>query len=434
MGEFLMPSLGADMETGTIVEWRVAPGDTVHHGDIIAVVDTDKATIEVEVFEDGVVGQLLVEPGVEVAVGTPLATIGSADASLVAAPAVAVEAPPAEVAAPVVEASPAPAPAPAPAATGPVVVSPLVRHIVEREGLDLARVSASGPGGRVLRRDVEQRRRRVSPRARRLAREMGVDLPPGDVITGGTVLAAAGGEPAGASPSPSPPPVRTPVATDRLSSRRLAIARLMERSHREIPHYWVDLEIDVEDTLIELERANAGRPVRERILPAARLLRAVVAAAVAVPDLNGWWIDDAFVPATGVDLGLVVALRGGGLVVPTIPRADTLDDAELMVALSGTVERARSDSLRSRDLATASISVTNLGDLGVDGVQPLIHPPEVAMVGFGAITERPVARGGLIGARRTVRATLAADHRASDGLRAAIFLRTVADHLSRSAP
>jgi pyruvate dehydrogenase E2 component (dihydrolipoamide acetyltransferase) len=421
MGEFLMPSLGADMEAGKIVEWRVAPGDTVHRGDIIAVVDTDKATIEVEVFEDGVVGQLLVEPGVEVAVGTPLATIGSGDASVVEAPAVevpAVEVPAVEV--PAVS-------APAPAAVAHVVVSPLVRHIVEREGLDLARVSASGPGGRVLRRDVEQRRRRVSPRARRLAREMGVDLPPGDVVTGGAVLAAATASP---SPSANPPPAKT----DRSSSRRLAIARLMERSHREIPHYWVDLEIDVEDTLIELERANAGRPVRERILPAARLLRAVVAAAMAVPDLNGWWIDDAFVPASGVDLGLVVSLRGGGLVVPTIPRADTLDDAALMVALSGAVERARSDSLRSSDLATASISVTNLGDLGVDGVQPLIHPPEVAMVGFGAITERPVARGGLIGARRTVRATLAADHRASDGLRAATFLRAVADHLSRSAP
>ena len=423
-----MPSLGADMEAGTIVEWRVAPGDTVRHGDIIAVVDTDKATIEVEVFEDGVVQELLVEPGVEVAVGTPLATIGTSTAAAPAPPPPVVEAPVVEVPAAAPAPAPVPAAVPAPAAAPHVVVSPLVRHIVEREGLDLERVSASGAGGRVLRRDVEQRRRRVSPRARRLAREMGVDLPAGELVTGDTVLGAAAGSQV-TPPAPSPPPPKR----ERSTSRRLAIARLMERSHREIPHYWVDLEIDVEETLRDLERANAGRAVRERVLPAARLLRAVVAAATAVPDLNGWWIDDAFVPAAGVDLGLVISVRGGGLVVPTIPHAEAMDEAELMAALAGVVERARSDSLRSSDLATASISVTNLGDLGVDGVQPLIHPPEVAMVGFGAIVERPVATGGLIGTRRTVRTTLAADHRASDGLRAATFLRAVADHLSRSA-
>ena len=413
MGDFLMPSLGADMDSGTVLEWRVGPGDTVHRGDIVAVVDTDKSTIDVEVFEDGVVTELLVEPGSEVPVGTVLAHIGVPSAAPVAAPPAA-EAP-AAAAAPAKRTRRRPARAKAarakaaPARRGPaapVRASPLARRLAAERGLALDDIAGSGPGGAVVAADVDRAGGPAPTTARRRAR---------------------GG--AAATTRPAAPPVPGPAAppgaprADRQESLRRAIAALMARSKREIPHYYVATTIDLSAAMTWLRGTNESRPPAKRLLPAALLLKASALAAHQVPALNGFWDDDGgFRPADAVHLGVAVSLRGGGLVAPAIHDADRLSLDDLMDALRGLVARARSGRLRSSEMADPTITVTNLGDQGADEVHGVIYPPQVALVGFGRIAERPWACDGMLGVRPTVRATVAADHRASDGLVGARFL------------
>ncbi len=395
-----MPVLGADMDAGTIVEWRVQPGDVVHRGDIVAVVDTDKSTIEVEVFESGVVDELLIDPGVEVAVGTPLArlrAIGApATVTVPPAPATAtateapVIAPPAAVTAPAM-AAPLGAAAEAPAF---VRASPMARRAAAHDGIDLRQITGSGPDGAVLAGD----------------------------LAGGTTTVEA---PERARPAPTPDqPAR------RLDTRR-AVGALMARSAREIPHYYLATTIDLDAASTWLADLNADRPVTERVLPAAVLFRAVARAAGEISVVNGTWIDDAFNPSTAVHLGVAISLRGGGLVAPAIQDADQLDVVQVMEALRGLVQRARAGKLRSSDLVDPTITITNLGDQGADEVFGVIYPPQVALVGFGKINERPWAADGMLGVRPVVRASLAADHRASDGHEGARFLARI-DQLLQS--
>ena len=210
---------------------------------------------------------------------------------------------------------------------------------------------------------------------------------------------------------------------------RLAIATLMERSWREIPHYHVGTRIDLGGALAWMAELNSTRPVTERLLPAALLLEATVRAAVQVPAVNGWWVEGRFRPAAGVDLGVAISRRGGGLIVPSITGAQDLDVHELMARLRELVTRARHGRLRSSDLAPASLTVTDLGDLGVETLQGIIHPPQVALVGFGAIHEEAWAEHGMLAVRPVVHATLAADHRATDGRTGAAFLAALARSL-----
>jgi pyruvate dehydrogenase E2 component (dihydrolipoamide acetyltransferase) len=385
MGEFRMPSLGADMEEGTITEWLVHAGDTVHRGDIVAVVDTDKADIDVEIFENGVVEQILVQPGARVAVGTPLAIVRSATAE--AAPEVR------EPGTPPAPAPPPPAPVPAPRAPEPLhvqavrsehpVPSPVVRRLAHHLGVDLASVVGTGPGGAVTRADVEAAGRGTAP---------------------------------------------VPETADRDVALRGAIARLMARSKREIPHYYLGAEVDFSRSRAWLDDANAERPVGERLLAAVLQLKAVARAALHVPEVNGFWVEDGFVAADAVHVGVAVALRGGGLIAPAIHDVHTKDLDELMGDLRDLVARTRAGRLRSSEMSDATITVTNLGDQGVQTVYGVIYPPQVALVGFGKVVERPWAEQGMVGARPTVSVTLAADHRASDGARGATFLARV-DHL-----
>jgi pyruvate dehydrogenase E2 component (dihydrolipoamide acetyltransferase) len=395
MSDFVMPSLGADMESGTVLEWRVHEGDTVHRGDIVAVVDTDKSTIEVEVFDDGVIAELLVAPGEEVPVGAPLARIESAAAvgRATEAPAAVVAAPRAPTAAPVTGPRERRRPQTAPAharraagAAGHVRASPLARRRAVDAGLDIGTLDGSGPDGAVVLADVERARGKVR-------------------------------EPAG-----------TPAPADRTAAMRRATGALMARSSREIPHYYLATTIDLAEATAWLAAANARRPVTERLLPGALLLKATAVTARQVPMLNGHW-DDGFHPSPDVRLGVAVSLRGGGLVAPAIVDADQLSLDELMAALRDLVARARAGTLRSSDVADPSITVTNLGDQGVDEVHGVIYPPQVALVGFGRIAARPWADRGMLGVRDTVRATLAADHRASDGLLGARFLNVLDRHL-----
>ena len=203
---------------------------------------------------------------------------------------------------------------------------------------------------------------------------------------------------------------------------RRAIAAAMSRSKREIPHYYLAQTIDVEPALRWLEGRNRERPIAERLLPAVLLLKAAARAAQDTPALNGVWEHDTFIGAERVDLGVVLGLRGGGLAAPTLTDAANRELDELMTTLRDMTQRARTGRLRSSELGAASITVSNLGETGVDTLLPIIHPPQVAIVGFGSIVRRPWVVDDGLHVHRVVTATLAADHRASDGHVGARFL------------
>ncbi len=433
-----MPSLGADMDEGTLVEWLVTVGDTVHRGDIVAVVDTTKSAIEVEVFADGVVTELLVEPGTTVPVGTALARIDGAE-----------------------PAPDGPEPAPAASALGhaATAVSPPVRHLAHQHGLDLADVLGTGPDGAVTRADVQRaieaadrpaepasgptvpppaatERVSASPLARRRASELGVVLAtvrgtgPSGAVTAADVERSVPG-PAAQPPSDvgSARPSEPGAAQARAAAMRATIANLMARSKREIPHYYLRTTVDFQPADDFVRAYNAGKPPAERLLPAAVLLKAAAVAMRKVPELNGFFDAEADPPgfrrSERIHLGVAVALRGGGLVAPAIHDADTLSLTELMAALKDLVARTRAGRLRGSQMSDPTVTVTNLGDQGVEVVHGVIYPPQVALVGFGTVVDRPWAVEGMLTVRPVVTVTLAADHRVSDGHRGGRYLRAV---------
>jgi pyruvate dehydrogenase E2 component (dihydrolipoamide acetyltransferase) len=405
MAEFRMPSLGADMEAGTLVEWKVKPGDRLKRGDIIAEVETDKGVIEVEVFEDGIVEQILVQPDMQVPVGTVLATIrpvGTPPASPVEMPAEPHRR--AMVEEPGLAVQPLPVTTPVAAPGKRLRASPLARKLAAELDIDLSTVQGSGPDGAIERIDVE-----------RAATTRGaVEKPPA---------------PAPVPPSPplqpAPPRAPTPEAPEFQRRMRRAIAGAMARSNREIPHYYLETRLDMSRALRWLEAENQRRSLKERLLPVVLLIKAVAQGLGDVPELNGYWIDDRLQPQEAIHIGFAVSLRQGGLVIPAIHHADLKTLDELMEVLRDLIPRVRSGRLRSSELTDATITLTNLGDLGVEVVYGVIYPPQVALVGFGKITEQPWAENGMLGVRPVLTATLAGDHRATDGHRGAQFLESL---------
>ena len=229
--------------------------------------------------------------------------------------------------------------------------------------------------------------------------------------------------------APVPPAEEKPHAVDYQSGMRQAIAAAMSRSNREIPHYYLETAIDMSAALRWLEGENLKRSIKDRILPAVLLLKAVAQALAEVPELNGFWIDNRHQVRESVNIGFAISLRQGGLIAPAIHNVDLLSLDELMAATRDLISRTRSGHLRSSEMTDATITVTNLGDLGVNTVYGVIYPPQVALVGFGRISERPWAENGLLGVRRVVTATLSADHRATDGHRGSLFLEALNRHL-----
>ncbi|MFB7223578.1 dihydrolipoamide acetyltransferase family protein [Streptomyces sp. NPDC056227] len=458
MAEFTMPSLGADMDEGTLQEWLVQPGDQVHRGEPVAVVETAKSTIEVECFETGTMGKLLVEPGTTVPVGTALALIEPTAAEpekheKPRKPEKKAEGkrpvrPPPIRATPPTRREPAGAPAPSAAhERGHIEAGPLARHLAERSGIELETLRGSGPGGRITRADVERAsaaaeavapppRVRATPLARRLAVELDVDLP---AVTGtgkdGTVRAADVRK-AAPGPATTARAARHITAPERHSegratTMRQAVAGLMARANREIPHYYLSRTIDMSAAMGWLLEHNRRSPVGERLLPATLLLKAEALAAREAPELNGFWTDDHFTAGDGVHLGVAVSLRSGGLIAPALHDADALEFPQLMAVLKDLITRARNGRLRSSEVSDATITVTNLGDQGVETVFGVIYPPQAALVGFGRVADRPSAVDGLLGVQPVVTATLSADHRATDGAVGARCLTAVDRHLQQ---
>lgn len=376
MAEFLMPTLGSDMTEGTLVVWKKKVGDRVVKGEIIAEVDTEKAAIEIESFHTGLIERLITRPGDKVPVGTVMAIIREEGE------------PAAKVA---VEAKPEmkPVPQAPPSAAGRTIPSP-----------------APGPG-----------RLRISPAARQLATELGVDpstlqgTGPDGAITREDVQRTAAAR------------LETPI--DRQARMRQTIAAAMARSKREIPHYYLSTTIDMGRAMTWLTEENLKRPVADRLLYGVLLIKAVALALRQVPELNGMWKGNAAVQSPDIHVGVAVSLRQGGLVAPAIHHTDKLSLGELMNRFLDVVKRARAGTLRSSELSDPTITVTSLGEQGVETVFGVIYPPQVALVGLGKIVERPWVIEGQVVSRSVVTASLSADHRVTDGHRGGLFLSAV---------
>jgi len=374
--EFRLPALGADMDEGTIVEWHVAPGSRVKRGDVVAIVETDKGAIDVEIFEDGVVREIVVQPGTKVPVGTVLALLDTEGSPPAAAPAAAGRgeghtpslAPAGEDAGGVHEVGLVPPPA-----SSRVRVSPAARKRARELGVDVESLQGSGPGGAVTLEDVEK--------------------------------AGQGG------------------------GMRAAIAAAMSRSKREIPHYYLSTAVDVTAATEWLAVHNASVPVTERLLFAALLVKALALTCRETPGFNGFHRDGRYEESPAVHVGVAVALRGGGLVAPAL--MDTADKplARLMEEFRALVSRARAGRLRASELAAPTIILTSLGDASVDAVFPIIQPPQVAIVGAGALAARPWVVDGQVVPRQVLTLSLGADHRVTDGRLGAQFLAKLAQRL-----
>jgi pyruvate dehydrogenase E2 component (dihydrolipoamide acetyltransferase) len=260
-------------------------------------------------------------------------------------------------------------------------VSPVAQKLADEKGVDLAGITGSGPGGRIMVRDVEEA----------IAR---------------------------AQAAPAPPAV--PV--DRALRMRQGIAAAMSRSHREIPHFHVESVIDMNRAIAWLTEENKQRPVARRLIYGVLLVKAAALALKKVPDMNAVWSEDHVDPRREIHVGVAIALAGGGLVAPAIHNTDTLALDELMAGFRDLVQRARAGRLRGSEMSDPTITVTSLGELGAESVFGLIYPPQVALVGFGRLTERPWPVDGRVEVHKVIHASLAGDHRAVDGYRGSTYL------------
>jgi pyruvate dehydrogenase E2 component (dihydrolipoamide acetyltransferase) len=387
VAEFRMPSLGADMEAGTLVQWLVKPGDRVKHGDIVAVVETQKGAIEIESFQSGQIEKFLVDVGTKVPVGTPLAEIRTEGEAEPAAAATPPPAAPPKAVGPAAAPPQAPVRPPAPPPVAPAAgmrASPAARRLADQRGIDLSTVTGSGPAGAITYADVEQR-----------------------------VGAAAA----------APEKKRAPALN--LDAMRTAIAAAMARSKREIPHYYLAHVVDVTPCEQWLTQKNAARPPDARLLFGALALKAAALAARCFPAFNGFYRDNKFEPAPAAHVGVAIAIRGGGLAAPALHDADQLSLDELMGRMRDLVQRTRAGRIRSSEISDPTITVSSLGERGVEALYGIIYPPQVAIIGFGKVVARPWIVDGAVGPRSIVTVTLSADHRVSDGHAGALFLAEI---------
>lgn len=376
-----MPSLGADLDHGTITAWHVRPGDHVKRGDTVADVETDKGTIEIEIWQDGIISEILVEPGKRAQVGTTLARFESPTSTMrpVELPSEPMKPKPLEITPPV--------------QLDPSVarISPLARRLASELQVDISKIQGTGEGGAITKIDVEDFvKKEVSPDQKFVE-------PTGVLI----------------------------AKPEKLLPMHQATALAMAKSKREIPHYYLQSEIMMNHALNWLTGENAKGPITERILPVALTLKAIAVGAKRFPEVNGQCINGTFLASPTVNLGVAISLRGGGLVAPAILNADQLTVRDLMKNVISLVERARSGKLRASEVSEQTITVTNLGDSVVDTIFGVIHPPQVAIVGLGRVIDHVIASNGMIGPVSVQRITLSGDHRVSDGHRGGLFLAEV---------
>jgi pyruvate dehydrogenase E2 component (dihydrolipoamide acetyltransferase) len=419
MSDINMPKLSDTMEEGTIVEWKKKSGDVVKSGDVLAEVESDKATFDLEADADGTL-QILVEQGVPAKIGAPIARIGDAGAP---APEPAMPKAPesAKPKAPESEKAPAkepdkPAPvaeksAPAPETTAPatpalpqdgqqigleVRASPLARRLAEEMGVDLASIKGTGPEGRIVKEDV---------------------------------LAAGTARPTADRRRPQP-------ATDRRAGAdvevveptrmQATIARRMTESKSTVPEFQVTVEARVDLAVVLRQQMKDSVPGAEKVTMTDFLVRACALALRKFPEVNSSWIDGKFQRKRSINIGLAVApSQGMGLLVPVVHDADLKDIVQISIESRQVIERARAGRPNEGDLSGATFSISNLGMYGVDEFTAIINPPEAAILAVGAIKDVPVVQGERIVPGKVMRMTLSVDHRVFYGATAAQFMAEV---------
>lgn len=370
-----MPSLGADMDEGKLLEWHIKPGDAIKKGDLIAAVETQKAAVDIESFRAGTVTELVGNIDDVIRVGSTIAWMDVADdASIPAAP-VATKTGETKPVTPITE--------PPHVMSHRLRISPAARRLAEKSGIDLSTVKGTGHEGAIELQDIE------------------------------TLLAAK----------------EKPASS--LINVREAIARAMSRSKREIPHYYLQSQFNIDTLVAWLDNRNSTQPPEERLFMPAVLMRAVVLALQSNPDMNGYYENGAFQRSADIHLGITVALKPSGVMTPAIIDAQTLSLPELNTAFADLVQRARAGKLRNREMTDGTVTVTNVGDLGADAVTGVIFPPQVSLVGFGRVRKAPVVDGNTVRPGFVIDTSLSADHRVTDGLAGSKMLNTIARLLAQ---
>ncbi|HET6594665.1 MAG TPA: dihydrolipoamide acetyltransferase family protein [Anaerolineales bacterium] len=420
-----MPKLGFDMQEGVLVRWVKNEGENVNKGDVLAEIETDKATVEVESSASGVIRKLLVEAGAVVPVGDPIAVVGSADEKIEGTPAQTTEAPAEKKtddqkgperktepekpqpedgsqkaeAAPQTQPAQAPVPqAPAPAHEGPIKASPLAKKIARDKNLDLARVQGTGPGGRVVRKDVE--------------------------------AALAGGQPAAAPRQPAAQPVAVSGEdqTIQMTKLRQAIARRMTESTTTVPHFFVTHEYKMDALMALRKQINDYLPENEKLSVNDFIVKAVALTLREFPNLNSSYAGDNVIRRGAINVGIAVAVEGGLLTVVT-----RNTDQQPLRSLSSETKRmaagAREGKVRPNDIEGSTFSVSNLGMFDVENFSAIINPPEAGIIAVGSARKVPVVEDNEIKIGWRMKATLSVDHRVSDGAEGAQFMQKLAEFL-----
>ena len=419
-----MPKLGFDMAEGTLVRWVKNEGENINKGDVLAEIETDKATVEVESSASGVVRKLLVEAGSVVPVGDPIAVVGSADEKIEDAPTKVVE-PPAEKKTDeqageelktepepgggkqktesARQPQPAPVPVPeaaAPTQEGPIKASPLAKKIARDNNLDLARLQGTGPGGRVVRKDVEA------------------------ALAGGMPQAEA----RKAAPAPAVVPVSAEDQTIQLTRLRQAIARRMLESTTTVPHFYVTHEYKMDALMALRKQINDYLPENEKLSVNDFIIKAVALTLREFPNLNASFAGDKVIHHGAINVGIAVAVEGGLLTVVT-----RNTDQQPLRALSSEAKRmaagAREGKVRPNDIEGSTFSVSNMGMFDVENFAAIINPPEAGIIAVGSARQVPVVENGEIKIGWRMKATISVDHRVSDGAEAAQFMQKLADFL-----
>ena len=396
--EVVMPQMGADMTEGTLVRWLKAPGDTIERGDIIAEIETDKATVELEAFEAGVLRQVVASEGDVVPVGEVIALLGDADEPM----------PEIERRRP--SEKPNPRTVAVSAANADAVdetfgsrrvrVSPVARRIAGDAGIDLAEVTGSGPDGRILRRDVEEA---IASRE---------DHAPAGVPTV---------EPA---PPPPPPPPADPARVEPLSRMRAAIARNMTDAKQQQPHYYLTVDVDMTEAMAFRRHVNVVLGEAQRVSVNDLLVRACAVALASHLKFNASLTDDGVQYHDRVDINIGVALDEG-LIAPALLDVAAKPLAQIAEESKELIERARAGRLRAEEYSSGTFTITNLGAYGIDVLVGIINAGQAAILGAGSVSERPAVVDGAIAPRQLMTLALSADHRVTDGAEGARFLKEI---------
>ena len=466
----VMPKMGYDMREGTVVRWYKQEGDAIARGDVIADIETDKATVEFEAYTGGVLHRLVAQEGVPVPVGEAIAVIGEPGEEIASVPSESEESvmeaetaavPVAVPAAAVAGATADPAPA---RAAGEVRASPIARRLARERGIDLAQVTGTGPGGRIVEQDILEYTPsavpasevgeaavaqpsgevRASPIARRLARERGIDLaqiagtgPAGRVVerdvleyvapTPTPVAVEQAPEPKPDEPA-APPTEATVEATTEtdgervdLSRMRQVIARVTGDSKRQAPHFYVTAEVDMDKAMSLRSDINDALPSDNRVSVNDLVVRACAIALGRHPKFNAFFREDYLQYNAAVNIGIAISLEAG-LIVPGISDCGGKSLTEIAAASKDLIARANSGSLRNEEYSETTFSVSNLGMFDVDSFAAIIFPPHAAVLAVGTVKEQPVVRDGQLAVGRVMKATLSTDHRVADGAEAARFL------------